>query len=171
MFFAKSHPKGWLFRLMVKKMILGGEEVAKPMVSCAKRSGAACGGLHRNAPAGAAHPLRDVPPRESHQSAPGALPVRAGSPRTPVCPKDEANIPPAGAAAKTYKVKKHLFASNRQLLQHHRAGDALRRGPSGSPRGVVRGLGRIETPQRALGTFARSKVPSGPCYACRQVLI
>ena len=41
----------------------------------------------------APEPLRDFPPRESHQSAPGALPVRAGSPRTPVCPKDEANRP------------------------------------------------------------------------------
>ena len=39
----------------------------------------------------APEPPRDFPPRESHQSAPGALPVRAGSPRTPVCPKDEAN--------------------------------------------------------------------------------
>ena len=80
--------------------------------------------------------------------------------------------------------------SRRQLLQHHQAGDALRRGPSGSPRGVVRGLAapagafrgqppqaalrprwRFETPQRALGTFARSKVPASPGYACRQVLI
>ena len=38
-------------------------------------------------------PPRDFPPRESHQSAPGALPIRAGSPRTPVCPKDQANRP------------------------------------------------------------------------------
>ena len=38
-------------------------------------------------------PPRDFPPRESHQSAPGALPGRAGSPRTPVCPKDQANRP------------------------------------------------------------------------------
>ena len=38
-------------------------------------------------------PPRDFPPRESHQSAPGALPIRAGSPRTPVCPKDKANRP------------------------------------------------------------------------------
>ena len=38
-------------------------------------------------------PPRDFPPRESHQSARGALPERAGSPRTPVCPKDEANRP------------------------------------------------------------------------------
>ena len=66
-----------------------------------------------------------------------------------------------------YEAKRHPFASSRQLLRHHRAGDALRRGPSGSPRGVVRGLGRIETPQRALGTFARSKVPFSPGFACR----
>ena len=32
---------------------------------------------------------RDFRPRESHQSAPGAYPVRAGSPRTPVCPVDQ----------------------------------------------------------------------------------
>ena len=46
-------------------------------------------------PRGAAppRPLRDFPPRESHQSAPGALPERAGSPRTPVCPKDKAKRP------------------------------------------------------------------------------
>ena len=60
---------------------------------------AACSGLHRSVPAdsfGALRPPgppRDFPPRESHQSAPGALTVRAGSPRTPVCPKDEANRP------------------------------------------------------------------------------
>ena len=41
----------------------------------------------------APRPSRDFPPRESHQSAPGALPIRAGSPRTPVCPKDEAKRP------------------------------------------------------------------------------
>ena len=41
----------------------------------------------------APEPPRDFPPRESHQSAPGALPIRAGSPRTPVCPKDEAKRP------------------------------------------------------------------------------
>ena len=79
------------------------------------------------------------------------------APQTPVCPKNEAN--------------RHPFASSRQLLQHRRAGDALRRGPSGSPRGVVRGLGRFETPKRALGTFARSKVPSSSHYARKQVLI
>ena len=39
----------------------------------------------------APEPPRDFPPRESHQSAPGAFPGMAGSPRTPVCPKDEAN--------------------------------------------------------------------------------
>ena len=41
----------------------------------------------------APRPLRDFPPRESHQSAPGALPIRAGSPRTPVCPADQAEWP------------------------------------------------------------------------------
>ena len=39
----------------------------------------------------APRPSRDFPPQESHASAPGALPIRAGSPRTPVCPNDEAN--------------------------------------------------------------------------------
>ena len=58
------------------------------------------------------------------------------------------------------------------LSYAHRSGDALRRGPSGSPRGVVRGLGRFETPQRALGTFARSKVPSVPdCSPGRPFLL
>ena len=62
--------------------------------------GAACGGLRRSVPAdsfGALRPprtpLRDFPPRGSHQSAPGALPIGAESARTPVCPKDKSNRP------------------------------------------------------------------------------
>ena len=66
---APSRPKSHLRRLTTKR---------------------ACGQLWGAAPP---LPLRDFPPRESHQSAPGALPIRAGSPRTPVCPKDQANRP------------------------------------------------------------------------------
>ena len=57
---------------------------------------------------------RDFRPRESHQSAPGALPGSAGSPRTPGLPSRPSKMAPtAGATARQLRQAVLLFSFRR----------------------------------------------------------